>query len=87
MWHQWSTEKTKFLKTTISFYIYNFGDDMKELKSRKKPCLPGYDYSTSGAYFITVCTENRRCILSRVVGGNVLFTATSLVTVKITKSI
>lgn len=30
MWHRWSTEKTKFLKTAISFYIYNFGDDMKE---------------------------------------------------------
>ncbi len=37
---------------------------------RKPTRLKNYDYSTSGAYFITICTENRRKILS-VVGGDV----------------
>ena len=27
-----------------------------------------YDYSTAGAYFVTICTQNRRCLLSRIVG-------------------
>ncbi len=27
-----------------------------------------YDYSTAGAYYITICTQNRRCLLSRIVG-------------------
>lgn len=27
-----------------------------------------YDYSTAGAYYITICTYNRRCLLSRIVG-------------------
>ena len=27
-----------------------------------------YDYSTAGAYFITICTQSRRCLLSRIVG-------------------
>lgn len=39
-----------------------------ELPKRKHPRLKEYDYSQNGAYFITICTQNRRCILSRVVG-------------------
>ena len=35
---------------------------------RKNTRLPEYDYSLNGAYFITVCTHNRRKILSDVVG-------------------
>ena len=34
--------------------------------------MPGYDYSQIGTYFITVCTENKRCVLSKVVGVGVL---------------
>ena len=37
--------------------------------SRKKNRFPNYDYSKNGAYFITICTENRKCILSETVGG------------------
>ena len=45
---------------------------MEEFKNRKTPRLQGFDYNSVGAYFITICTENRRCILSRVVGTGVL---------------
>ena len=38
------------------------------LPQRKHPRLKTYDYSTAGAYFVTICTQNRRCLLSRVVG-------------------
>ncbi len=38
------------------------------LPKRKHPRLKDYDYSTAGAYFITICTHNRRCLLSHVVG-------------------
>ena len=38
------------------------------LPKRKHPRLKQYDYSTAGAYFITICTHNRRCLLSRIVG-------------------
>ena len=43
----------------------------KEFKKRKPTRLENYDYSSAGAYFITICTENRRQLLSRV-GGDVL---------------
>ena len=37
---------------------------------RKSNRLAGYDYSQPGAYFITVCTKDRKCLLSNVVGGD-----------------
>ena len=36
---------------------------------RKQIRLQEYDYSAPGAYFVTICTENRRCILSRISVG------------------
>ena len=43
-----------------------------ELPKRKSNRLPNYDYSTPGAYFITICVEGKKCILGRVVGGGAL---------------
>ena len=37
---------------------------------RKNNRLAEYDYSQSGAYFITVCTKEKKCLLSTVVGGD-----------------
>ena len=34
--------------------------------------LQAYDYSGAGAYFLTICTEKRKCVLSRIVGTGVL---------------
>ena len=45
---------------------------MDELKKRKTPRYQSFDYNSSGVYFITICTQNRRCILSRIVGTGVL---------------
>ena len=39
-----------------------------ELHVRRHPRLKGYDYSQNGAYFVTVCTKDKTCILSKVVG-------------------
>ena len=44
-------------------------DKEKELPKRKRLRLKNFDYSTPGAYFITICTHNRECTLSRVVGA------------------
>ena len=38
------------------------------LPKRKHPRLDHYDYGAAGAYFITICTHNIRCLLSRIVG-------------------
>ena len=39
------------------------------MPKRKQIRLPAYDYSTPGAYFVTVCTADRRCILSTISVG------------------
>ena len=44
----------------------------KEVPKRKPTRLQTFDYNTTGAYFITICTDKRRQILSRIVGGDVL---------------
>ncbi|MBR5157399.1 MAG: transposase [Clostridia bacterium] len=38
------------------------------LPKRKPTRLKGYDYSASGVYFVTICTHNRECLLSNIVG-------------------
>ena len=47
----------------------NGGENMNHPK-RKPLRLQEYDYSTPGGYFVTICTENRRRILSEVVVGD-----------------
>ena len=40
-----------------------------ELTKRKSARLKGYNYSTPGAYFITICTHNRKNLFSNIVGA------------------
>ena len=42
------------------------------MPKRKPMRRSGFDYNSVGAYFLTICTEKRRCVLSRVVGTGVL---------------
>ena len=39
-----------------------------ELQKRKPNRLSGFDYSTSGYYFITICTAEKQKIFGTVVG-------------------
>jgi len=45
-----------------------------ELPKRKPTRLSEFDYSTPGAYFVTICTEKKAKILSKVVNENVIET-------------
>ncbi len=42
---------------------------MSALPTRKCIRLPQYDYAANGAYFVTVCTKDKRKILSDIVGA------------------
>ena len=44
---------------------------MKELPKRKRIRLQNYDYSSNGLYFVTICTEDKKSILSTIVGDDV----------------
>ncbi len=41
-----------------------------ELQKRKFIRLKGYDYSSNGAYFVTICTQNRECLFGEIVGDD-----------------
>ena len=40
-----------------------------KLPKRKSIRLKNYDYSQNGAYFVTICTHNRECLLCEIVGA------------------
>ena len=48
------------------------GWDAMELPQRKPNRLSDFDYNQNGAHFITICTQDRRKILSHIVGGSAL---------------
>ena len=39
---------------------------------RRSLRLRGYDYSQAGAYFITICVQNRKCIFGEIMGGKMV---------------
>lgn len=45
---------------------------MEEKQNRKRLRLEGYDYSKEGLYFITICTKDRKPVLSTIVGDDAL---------------
>ena len=42
-----------------------------EIHHRRSVRLSGYDYAQSGAYFVTICAENRACLFGIVTDGTV----------------
>ncbi|MEW5702245.1 MAG: transposase [Candidatus Zixiibacteriota bacterium] len=39
------------------------------VRRRRSVRLREYDYSQSGAYFVTICTQDRRCLFGEIVDG------------------
>ncbi len=52
-----------------------------DLPKRKPTRLKGYDYSTAGAYFVTICTKDRKQILSKISVGQGLAPAENNLTI------
>ena len=42
---------------------------------RRSIRLPGYDYSQAGAYFVTLCTQNRECLFGEIMDGDMSLNA------------
>ena len=42
-------------------------DKEKEIPKRKELHIKQYDYSSTGAYFITICIKDRKRILSDII--------------------
>ena len=46
--------------------------ERKRLPQRRSIRLKGYDYTTPGAYFVTICADARRCTFGTVKGDAVI---------------
>ncbi len=63
---------TTRMRTTHSTSAYSrMRNNLHLLQNRKTTRLKGTDYNSNGAVFLTICTKERRCILSRIVGTGV----------------
>lgn len=55
----------------ITIFLQNEGtDEMNDYPKRKPTRLKNYDYSSTGVYFITVCTQNKVNYFSDIVISN-----------------
>ncbi len=41
------------------------------MRGRKNTRLTGYDYSSDGAYFVTLCVKNRECLFGEIEGTGI----------------
>ncbi|MDD3554241.1 MAG: transposase [Deltaproteobacteria bacterium] len=44
---------------------------LANIHPRRSIRLKGYDYAQAGAYFVTICTQGRACLLGDVVDGDI----------------
>ena len=54
----------------------------KPRPNRKSPRLPGYDYTQSGAYFVTICTAQREYLFGDIVGDEMIYTESGEIAVQ-----
>lgn len=40
-----------------------------DIHHRRSIRLPGYDYAQAGAYFVTICVQERRCLFGEIADG------------------
>ncbi|MCD6499128.1 MAG: transposase [Deltaproteobacteria bacterium] len=45
---------------------------MEKKHERRVMRLAGYDYGRAGAYFVTICTHEHRCLFGRIVDGTMV---------------
>jgi putative transposase len=43
-----------------------------DIHHRRSIRLKGYDYSQNGAYFVTICTQNRECLFGEIMNGEMV---------------
>jgi REP element-mobilizing transposase RayT len=81
----YNTVGVRFIEPTIpgvinhapTFYMKN---NMIEYTNRRTIRMQSYDYSMNGAYFVTICTHNKRCMFGNVDNGQMLLSPMGKIT-------
>lgn len=61
--------------------------EKRELSKRKQIRLKGYDYSQLGYYFVTICTQNRKCSFGNIANGEMILNQYGEIVDQIVKSL
>jgi REP element-mobilizing transposase RayT len=54
---------------------------------RRSLRLKGYDYSRAGAYFITICAQDRACVFGRIDNQEIIYSPAGLMVLSVWESI
>jgi putative transposase len=52
------------------------------MRQRRSIRLPNYDYSQAGAYFVTICTQNRKCLFGQILNNQMQLNDTGMLATK-----
>lgn len=58
-----------------------------DIHHRKSIRLKGYDYSSKGLYFITICTQNKDYLFGEILDGKMILNNAGLMVEKIYKKL
>jgi len=53
-------------------FILGMNGGWRMKRGRRSMRLQGYDYSRAGAYFVTLCSQNRECLFGEIAGGEMV---------------
>ncbi|MEA3362486.1 MAG: transposase [Thermodesulfobacteriota bacterium] len=54
-----------------------------DIHQRQSIRLSGYDYSSAGFYFVTICVQNRECLLGEIAGSKLVLNDAGLMVEKV----
>ena len=72
MWTWCSISKNPFSCDRRDQQTIIFRKEVSNLHHRRSVRLPGHDYSQPGAYFVTICIDDRRCLCGEITSGEVV---------------
>jgi len=49
-----------------------------DIHHRRSIRLKGYDYSQTGAYFVTICVQNKECLFGKIIEGKVVLNSAGI---------
>jgi len=53
--------------------------DKIELHHRRSIRLKGYDYAEQGAYFVTICTHQKKCLFGKIIDDEMVLNGNGII--------
>jgi len=70
--NQWIWEPNPYGGIRYIIWLGVFMMHLRPIQQRKAMRLKGYDYNQAGAYFVTICCQNRECLFGKIIDGQLI---------------